>query len=56
MLLKIFPAILFGWISFKNFFFRNYTVIIAINNDSLNFYKTHTNRIAGNPLKSKMSP
>ena len=36
--------------------FRNYIVIIVINNDSLNFNKTHQNRIAGNPLNSKMSP
>ena len=36
--------------------FRNCTVIIVINNDSLNLHKTHSNKIARNPSKSKMSP
>ena len=34
--------------------FRNYTVIIGINNDSLNFNKTHPNKITGNSLSIKM--
>ena len=40
----------------KQNFFRNYTLIIIINNDGLNCNETYPSILARNPIKSKMSP
>ena len=54
-LFKVPSAILFGWVLLTTFFLE-ILVIILTNNDNLKFNKTYPNKIAGNPLKSKMNP